>query len=216
MLPVKHSVNLYLPRFQPAQLSPQVLLLIKSLLITISGFASLTILLFIYQLYSSAQVTALEIERENLNSELAKLIEKYPNVTVDNNLQIRVDRQNDLLTKKRRAISFLRQDSISEKSSFTALFEQLSQQTVKGIWLSKIEIVNRGDDIQLSGFSKTPDKVSHYLTTLGTQDAYRGRAFKQINIMQGEMPWNEFFLSTQKPLSDELSVTKARTQRMGL
>lgn len=210
MLPIKHSINLYLPRFRPPQLSPEVLLLIKSCLTTVIGLVAVSVALLAFQTYSSGQITQLEQEQGELNIELATLIAQFPNNSIDKNLQISIDRENKLITKKKRAITFLRQDSISARSSFTPLIEQLSQQDVSGIWLSKVEVMNQGKDIQLSGFAKTPDKVSRYIATLGSKDAYRGRAFKQINIIKGEMPWNEFFLSTQKKSSDELSISQER------
>jgi Tfp pilus assembly protein PilN len=198
MLPVKHSINLYLPRFRPPQLSPEILLLIKSCLITLIGLVAVAIALLAFQFYSTGQIAGLERERKILDLELATLIAKFPNTSINKNLQASLEREKKLLAKQKRVISFLRQDSISARSSFTPLIEQLSQQDVSGIWLSEIEILGQGKDIQLSGFAKTPEKVSRYITSLGSKDAYRGRSFRQINIVQGDTPWNEFFLSTQK------------------
>ncbi|MFQ3171223.1 MAG: Tfp pilus assembly protein PilN [Oleispira sp.] len=198
MLPVKHSINLYLPRFRPPQLSPEILLLIKSCLITLFGLVAVAIALLAFQFYSTGQIAELERERKILDLELATLIAKFPNTSINKNLQASLEREKKLLAKQKRVISFLRQDSISARSSFTPLIEQLSQQDVSGIWLSEIEILGQGKDIQLSGFAKTPEKVSRYITSLGSKDAYRGRSFRQINIVQGDTPWNEFFLSTQK------------------
>jgi Tfp pilus assembly protein PilN len=198
MLPVKHSINLYLPRFRPPQLSPEILLLIKSCLITLIGLVAVAIALLAFQFYSTGQIAELERERKVLDLELATLIAKFPNTSINKNLQASLEREKKLLAKQKRVISFLRQDSISARSSFTPLIEQLSQQDVSGIWLSEIEILGQGKDIQLSGFAKTPEKVSRYITSLGSKDAYRGRSFRQINIVQGDTPWNEFFLSTQK------------------
>ncbi|MFT7410607.1 MAG: Tfp pilus assembly protein PilN [Oleispira sp.] len=198
MLPVKHSINLYLPRFRPPQLSPEILLLIKSCLITLIGLVAVAIALLAFQFYSTGQIAELERERKILDLELATLIAKFPNTSINKNLQASLEREKKLLAKQKRVISFLRQDSISARSSFTPLIEQLSQQDVSGIWLSEIEILGQGKDIQLSGFAKTPEKVSRYITSLGSKDAYRGRSFRQINIVQGDTPWNEFFLSTQK------------------
>jgi Tfp pilus assembly protein PilN len=216
MLPVKHSINLYLPQFRPPQLSPEIMRLLKTCLMTLVGLTLVLVSLFAFQMYSSGQIALLEQEQEKLSSELTILIAQFPNMSIDRNLQENIEREKKLLAKKKRVVSFLRQDSISARSSFTPLFEQLSQQNVSGIWLSKVEIFNQGKDIQLSGFAKTPDKVSRYITTLGTKDAYKGRAFKQINVVQGDTPWNEFFLSTKKQSRDELSTLQERALGRGL
>lgn len=209
MLPVKHSINLYLPRFQPPKLSPEILLLGKIGLITLVSLIGLSTAIFGYQTYSSGHVAQLTKEQEVLNNQINKLSEQFPKISIDGDLQEKIDKERELINRKKRAITFLRQDSISGKNSFTALVEQLSQQNVSGIWLSKIEIINQGRDVQLTGFAKTPDKVSHYIMGLGSKDAYRGKSFKQINITKNGTPWSEFFLSTKKQSRDESAQVQA-------
>jgi MSHA biogenesis protein MshI len=209
MLPIKHSINLYLPRFQPPKLSPEILLFGKVVLITLVGLIGLSAAMFIFQTYSSNHVAQLHQEQELLNKQINKLAEQFPKISIDGNLQEKINKEKELIKRKKRAITFLRQDSISGKSSFTALVEQLSQQSVNGIWLSKIEIINQGRDVQLTGFAKTPDKVSHYIMGLGSKDAYKGKSFKQINITKNDTPWSQFFLSTKKQTRDENAQTQA-------
>jgi Tfp pilus assembly protein PilN len=216
MLPIKHSINLYLPRFQPPQLSREVLRLITACLISFFGLVAIYAGLLVFHAYSSAHLAELEEEQQKLSRELKTLISQFPNTSIDKNLQASLEREKKLLAKKKRVVRFLRQDFIGARSSFTPLFEQLSQQSVSGIWLSKIEIFNQGKDIQLSGFAKTPEKVSLYITTLGSKNAYRGRAFKYINVMQGKNSWNDFFLSTKKQNSDNVSTTQTRASGRGL
>jgi Tfp pilus assembly protein PilN len=216
MLPVKHSINLYLPRFHSPQLSREVLLLIKVCLITFFGLVVIYAGLLVFHTYSSGGLAELEKEQQKLSRELKTLISQFPNTSIDKNLQVNLEREKKLLAKQKRVVRFLRQDFIGARSSFTPLVEQLSQQKVSGVWLSKIEILNQGKDIQISGFAKTPEKVSLYITALGSKSVYRGRAFKYINIMQGDDSWNEFFLSTKKQNSDDVSTATWRELWKGL
>ncbi|GEM_PF-3516957 len=216
MLQVKHSINLYLPRFRPPQLSAAMQRLIKVCGGALLGLVLITALLFFVKLYLQNQFEFVKQEQARLNEELSVVIAQLPNTVVDKNLQMRITREEKLLAKQRRVITFLRQDSISDSSSFTPLVEQLSQQNVKGIWLSKFEVINQGQDIQLFGFAKTPEQVSRYLSMLGTQPAYQGRAFKQINVVKGEQSWNEFFLSTQKEETDTADSFAASLSGAGL
>lgn len=216
MLQAKQSINLYLPQFRPPQLSPAIILLIK---VSVVGFISLLILvglLFFGKLYLGSQLQQAKIEQAELNQELVNVIAQLPNMIVDKNLLMKIEREEKLLAKQKRVISFLHQDSISDSSSFTPLVEQLSQQNIKGIWLSKFEVINRGKDIQLFGYAKTPDRVSDYLNMLGTQSAYQGRAFKQIHISRGEQAWNDFFLSTQQAETDSLNPLQETLSGSGL
>jgi hypothetical protein len=172
--------------------------------------------LLVFHTYSSGGLAELEKEQQKLSRELKTLISLFPNTSIDKNLQVNLEREKKLLAKQKRVVRFLRQDFIGARSSFTPLVEQLSQQKVSGVWLSKIEILNQGKDIQISGFAKTPEKVSLYITALGSKSVYRGRAFKYINIMQGDDSWNEFFLSTKKQNSDDVSTATWRELWKGL
>lgn len=197
MLQVKHAINLHLPRFRPPQLSPAMQRLIKVCAVGLFGIIVLSLCLFLLRIYFDSQLESAKEEQLRLEAELNLVVSQLPNTVVDKNLQNQIAREEKLLAKQHRVITFLRQDSISDSSSFTSLVEQLSNQNVKNIWLSKFEVINQGQDIQLYGYAKTPEQVSRYLSLLGTQEAYKGRAFKQINIVRGKNGWNEFFLSTQ-------------------
>lgn len=197
MLQVKHAINLYLPRFRPPQLSSAMQRLIKVCVVGFVGLIVLSLCLFLLRIYFDSQLESAKEEQLRLEAELNLVVSQLPNTVVDKNLQNQIAREEKLLAKQHRVITFLRQDSISDSSSFTSLVEQLSNQNVKDIWLSKFEVINQGQDIQLYGYAKTPKQVSRYLSLLGTQEAYKGRAFKQINIVRGKNGWNEFFLSTQ-------------------
>lgn len=195
---VKQQVNLYLPRFRPAQLSAAMKLLLKSILAVFVFMLVVSMLLASTRLILQSQLALAEQEQQALNDKLTAVLSKIPNMTIDKSLQQKIEREELLLKKQKRVISFLRQDSINDSTSFTPLVEQLSQQEVKGVWLSKFEIIHQGKDIQLFGFAQSPDKVSKYLTMLGGQEAYQGRVFKQIQVKRGEKAWSEFFLSTKE------------------
>jgi Tfp pilus assembly protein PilN len=200
---VKQRINLYLPRFRPEQLSVAIQLLAKSLAAVFILLLVVSILLASTRMIFQSQVEQAEQEQESLNEKLATVLAQIPNMTIDKILQKKIEREQDRLIKQQRVISFLRQDSINDSASFTPLVEQLSQQTVKGVWLSKFEVINQRKDFQLFGFSQSPDKVSKYLTMLGNQEAYQGRVFKQIQVKRGEKAWSEFFLSTQEKVDED-------------
>lgn len=198
MLPVKHQINLYLPRFRPPKLPREVIVLMLAGSLTILALFIITLGLWAFNAYTAANIEQLQAEQREHNSELKELLAQLPDMNVDASLEARIAREQKQLNQQRRVISFLRQDLINDSSSFTSLFEQLSHQNVTGIWLSKIEILNKSADIQLYGYAQTPNKVSRYISALGEKSAYIGRSFKQINVTQGQQSWNEFFLSTKK------------------
>jgi hypothetical protein len=200
---VKQHINLYLPRFRPEQLSAAMQLLVKSTVVVFILLFTVSVLLTSSRFILQSQLEQSKEEQIILTAELDNALAQMPNMSIDNTLLGKIERNKQLLKKQKRVVSFLRQDSINDKASFTPLVEQLSQQTVEGVWLSKFEVINYGKDIQLFGYAKTPDKVSKYLTMLGEKDAYQGRVFKQIQVKRGERSWSEFFLSTQEKKDEE-------------
>lgn len=205
---VKQNVNLYLPRFRPAQLPASIKLLIKSVGAALALMLLIIISLASTRFYLQSQLEKTQQDQQALNDELMAVLAKIPNMTIDKRLEENITREKELLAKQKRVISFLRQDSINDSVSFTALVEQLSQQDVKGVWLSKFEVIHQGNDIQLFGFAQSPDKVSKYLTMLGKQEAYQGRVFKQIEVKSGKEAWSEFFLSTQENKEKSLLMSE--------
>ena len=200
---VKQQINLYLPRFRPEQLSAAMQLLVKSTAVALAVLLLVSIILMSSRMILQSQLEKSKQDQFMLTAELDDALAKMPNLMVDNILLEKIENQKELLKKQKRVISFLRQDSINDKASFTPLVEQLSQQSVEGVWLSRFEVINYGKDIQLFGFAKTPDKVSKYLSMLGENEAYQGRVFKQIQVKRGNKSWSEFFLSTQELKDDE-------------
>jgi len=196
MLDVKQRIDLYLPRFKPAQLSAEIKKLFLSVVIVFGVMiVSIAILLL---MRSSLDSNLLESKRKGveLTDALARAISQIPNVTADANLVHRIAREKIVIRKKKQVIEYLYKDTISERENFTGLVDQLAQQSVKGIWLDKFEVLNRGQDIQLYGYAKAPRQVSKYIEMLGTQEAYAGRNFQQIHIKKSNQGWNEFYIST--------------------
>jgi Tfp pilus assembly protein PilN len=196
MLEVKQKIDLYLPRFQPEKLSVEVITLFLSILVVfILSFLSGSVLFFIsYNL--EQQIVEAKQDQEQINEALVRAISQMPNTTADANLINRIAREKIVLRKNKQVREYLYQDRIGKGENFTDLVDQLGKQSVKGIWLSKFEIMNKGKDIQLFGYAKTPKQISKYIEMLGTQESYRGRNFQQIQINKSERKWSEFYIST--------------------
>ena len=198
MLPVKHQINLYLPQFRPPKLPQEVLTLLMACAITILGVLVVSAGAWLFNSYTESQIERLQSEKEQKKNELKILVNQLPKYQLDSDLEMKIQKAEEQIKRQYKIISFLNQDLVEDSGSFTPLFEQLSQQKISGIWLSKIEILNSGENIQLYGSDQTTEKVSKYISALGEQSSYAGRNFKQINVTQGEHAWNDFFLSTKK------------------
>lgn len=196
MLDVKQRINLYLPRFQPAQLSQETTRLFISIAAVFGVMLMSIILLLAMNSAAENELLIGKQKKVELNDALARAISQIPNVTADANLVHRIEREKIVIKKKNQVIEYLYKDTISEREDFTGLVDQLSLQSIDGIWLESFEVLNRGQDVQLYGYAKTPRQVSKYIEALGAQEAYAGRNFQQINIKKSTRGWNKFYIST--------------------
>lgn len=196
MQQVKQRINLYLPRFQPAQLSRETKKLFIAVFSVLAVFLLVLGVVVLMKSSMAADVIQSKQDQDELNQALARAVSQIPNVTADSNLIHRITREKRVLSKKQKVITYLYQNTINEGENFTGLVDQLAQQTVKNIWLEKFEILNRGQDIQLFGYAKTPKQVSKYMAMLGTQPSYEGRNFQQIIIKKSDKGGSEFYVST--------------------
>lgn len=196
MQQVKQRINLYLPRFQPAQLSRETKKLFIAVFSVLAVFLLVLGVVVLMKSSMAADVIQSKQDQDELNQALARAVSQIPNVTADSNLIHRITREKRVLSKKKKVITYLYQNTINEGENFTGLVDQLAQQTVKNIWLEKFEILNRGQDVQLFGYAKTPKQVSKYMAMLGTQPSYEGRNFQQIIIKKSDKGGSEFYVST--------------------
>lgn len=196
MQKIKQRINLYLPRFQPAQLSNEAKKLFVVFFSVLGLFLITVAVLGLMRSFIENDIVDGRKNQDELNEALARATSQIPNVTADSNLIHRIAREKRVLNKKQKVITYLYQNTITEGENFTGLVDQLAQQTVKDIWLSKFEILNKGNDIQLFGYAKTPTQVSKYMAMLGTQLSYEGRNFQQIKIEESDAKWSEFYIST--------------------
>ena len=212
MQKIKQSINLYLPRFQPAQLSAEVKQLFIALILAVLASILSIALSAVYASYYKEERAISEKSKIQLSAELEKVIAQVPDKTPDKNLIERLTKKEHLLIRKQKVIEYLYRDTINEGESFTLLVSELSKQQIEDVWLSKIEVLNKGKDIQLYGYAKYPDTVSSYLEMLSNQPSYQGRGFKRIEINKLER-WSEFYISTLSKIeNEELNVETAEVR----
>lgn len=195
MQEVKQSINLYLPRFQPAKLSKEVKRLMILLTSVVMFSLFLTMMSFFYVSFYEGEKSRAEQEKVELDIALKKAVAQIPSKTKDQGLVRQIDSKDKMLGKKQQVIEYLYRDTINEGESFTKLVSQLSDKKLRSVWLSKIEVLNKGKDIQLSGYAKEADQVSEYIELLGEKESYQGRGFNKIEISKFER-WNQFIIST--------------------
>jgi Tfp pilus assembly protein PilN len=62
----------------------------------------------------------------------------------------------------------------------------LARQRIEGLWLTRIDIREGGDAINLSGRSITAEQVPQYLQRLSAEQAFKGRTFGGLAVQKDD------------------------------
>lgn len=126
--------------------------------------------------------------------------------------KLKIDLLNikDELRHKQALKDQLEQESVDISTSFYSRFLALSNQDVKGLWLSEIEFSDRGQKITLTGATRNAGLFTLYLQKLSKEPIFSGVTFSvlQLDTGDGSSPSDvtNFIIST-----DELPIDEAPT-----
>jgi hypothetical protein len=68
------------------------------------------------------------------------------------------------------------------RPGFAAVFTGLARNTLDGIWLDRVGLAGGGAELHLAGQTVEPALVPRLLQTLASEQAFAGRAFRQVTF----------------------------------
>ncbi|MEH6628585.1 MAG: hypothetical protein V7739_19265 [Motiliproteus sp.] len=182
---MKQQINLYL--HQDVQKVP--LSAVSCLLIV---FVSLLLLGAVYG-YNWQQQNILQVDMAALKNKQSRLQQDYESlrqrmVTPAESpaLKKELERINADLASKRRFELVLGQLRSDSKIQFSSVLQGLSEQSIDGLWLTRIQSDTAIRAVILEGRALTPDLVPRYLKGLGQEAAYTRAHFDQLQLQEAE------------------------------
>lgn len=196
------NVNLYVAELRPRR----VILPARQLLL-----AWLLVLLAIMALQALLQWRAAQAEaalrqaqqgfqstQRALESVEARLAQYAP----DEGLRAEIQRLSRHLQATRALQGALRpDDGRATAQTFVGLLEGLSRQRLDGLWLTGINLLDEGREVQLRGRMIQPELLPIYLQRLQSEPAFSGRSFNVMNLQASDAPESrdlEFFIGTHE------------------
>ncbi|MEA3545500.1 MAG: hypothetical protein U9R69_09825 [Thermodesulfobacteriota bacterium] len=130
----------------------------------------------------TAQVVELRQQQQVASGRVAELEKQFPKLEKSVLLQKKIHRLEEELQGKRDALDyFSRQDKQSNGVILESL-ENLARYRQPGIWLQRITILQRGQEVQLFGSALKPEQIPEYLQLLGEKNVFGGQVFARLKL----------------------------------
>jgi len=164
--------------------------------------------LVVIALYGARQVTQLRTQKVELTQQIesdrqrvALLEKEHPEVHKNVLLEETITRLEREIRGQQQALDYFSRQDMESNAHMLASLEGLARNPLKGVWLNRVRIFERGEDVVLAGRSMSADLVPDYLSLLGTEHVFGGRTFSRLRlerIKEGN-GWVDFILeSTQE------------------
>ena len=179
----------------------------KAILILVSWTVLLifiSLCLWLMTILKEEAVSQQELELENLSSEIKTLQQALEAKQIDQ----RIVSQNNQLQqqiKTKQAVLKLLTGEHQSYPRFSGYLDALSQQTVAGLWFTRIHVFDRGHHIQLEGKALQTELVTRQIKQLSDSQSYQQKTFETVRLYRDEA-LVQFVLSTQE-LQPPLDVT---------
>lgn len=201
----QQQVNLYLALPQPEQVHLSAKQILLATVVFFVLLCALTGLGHVQLKQKKRMLASMKQEQQKLQSQLITLAAKKTQLESQDDLKLHVDNLKDELLQKNRLHQGLSQIHHNNTQGFSPYLLALAKQSVTGIWLREIEILEAGEDIQLTGSALHASDVTLYLNKLSLTKAFTGKRFLVVDISKAEDVEDQvtFFASTKQRDKDE-------------
>jgi Tfp pilus assembly protein PilN len=193
---MKNTVNFYHPEFYPTLR----LLTLPSVIVSWLFAALICCLLYFYVAFEQQQfeseISNLEQNKRQqqiLVKELQDLVDKQK---VDPILLKQVEKNQRLMSLKKRVLGQLSGQEQLKSNSFSKLMIDLANHHQSGLWLTHINLNERS--VVLEGAATDSAVVPKWLSSLGQTDYFRGQEFTDTRLYRDSEQQLNFIISTGK------------------
>ena len=133
----------------------------------------------------AAQLGTVRTERKAIADQVAALQEHALPKTENPGIAAEVHRLRDVVAAQEELVQSLQQRS-GGRDGFSSHMSGLARRTVRGLWLSSIEITDGGRALALTGHALRPEAVPELLEGLRPEPAFVGLAFRTFRVEESD------------------------------
>ena len=176
------KVNLYILPPEPEAVKLPFIQVVLILLLLLGGFG-------IFSLGDVLQnkdvESGIEILREKIagmEHKLTLLKANIPKTGEEQNLQKKAESLGKIKLLREQMFGELNKLQEEENAGFATYLYAISKYHISGIWLTRFEFLNRGENIILEGRTKNPGLVPELIEKLGKDPVFSGKSFESLSI----------------------------------
>ncbi|WP_166266174.1 PilN domain-containing protein [Marinobacter caseinilyticus] len=197
-------INLYTdelrPRQEPFQVRHVVVVAMACLLLVVASAA--------YVRYESHTLnTALAgyiSQQQLLEVRVAELTAAVESRQIDPDLVTAIDELSGNIVRRQRLLVEVQRLVGSGGEGFSPYMAAMARQIPEGVWLTGFKIDLRAADVQLSGRTRSGDRVPVYLERLGDEPVFSGRQFARFKLERhASGQWIDFDIATERMPGNE-------------
>lgn len=197
---INQRINFYSDDFKPP------VIVLSALQMAQYTVAMLVLLLIISGVIYYPIISA-DAKLESLNqalaakkNELAEAKRKYPKILKNQALAEQLNSLRMENANKLKLLDYLQSDSLKEAQNFSKVLNDLSDFDHQNVWLTRVDLLNEGRSIRLSGLVSKADVLPGYIDGLKKADSFNGRAFNIFDLESDaeNSSYLHFVLSTER------------------
>jgi len=178
------QVNLYQEQFheqKPRLPATQML----GVVVVVTVLCILIAALDYWQLTDERSKAQAMLEKRNASEQrLNDYVNKFPKPVLNNQLIKEKDEKRLQAKAKLVLLEMLNENIGGGSLGFSHYMNGLSDQVVRGVWLTSFEISGGGENINLNGLVDKPEKVPAFIQKLGQEPAFEGKEFDTFKLSQ--------------------------------
>ncbi len=183
---MKQQINLYQPLFR----KPVVIFSAIAMAQVLVAFLLSAALVYGYGKYQmkhlAAQHEQLQVQLANVEQRVKTLQAEFPPPVENEILKQDLERARARVARTSQVAAALSQGALGNTSGLSAYLAGAARQHVEGTWLTALKVRDGGAAIGMQGYSLDPKLVPKYVQKLSRENAFNGKAFRQLNVARDE------------------------------
>ncbi|MCW9050597.1 MAG: hypothetical protein OQK50_09740 [Deltaproteobacteria bacterium] len=179
---MRQQINLYqdilIDKPKPLQSRQSGLLL----LVTVLCLVLISVYSYWQNYNLNTEVKRLQAQQLVESTRIAALEKQYPERQKNVLLEEKIQRLEQEIQGQNRALSYFSGQDEDGNGKILASLEGLAQYPLKGIWLSRIRLLDGGTEVQLSGSAVKADTIPDYLDLIGENHIFGGKVFARLKL----------------------------------
>lgn len=179
---MRQQINLYqevlIDRPEPLQARQAwfIILIASVCLALVAGYS------YRQTINTTAELNDLRQQIQGDSQRLSNLETQYPEIRKNVLLEGKIAHLKQEIKGQRQALNYFSDQDVESNADILATLEGLAKTPYAGVWLSRIRLLERGEEALLAGSATSADQIPDYLALLGSEHVFGGRVFSRLKL----------------------------------